>query len=562
MNYKTWGIPLLIGLITALQYGFFNNHLPLTDPVETNYALTAKEMFLAHNWLSPTIYGHVWFDKPPLTYWALIISYKLFGITDWAARFPSLITSTLSTIAMYFIGKRLAGQTISGVVAAFILATCLQFWYIGHAVLTDGFLFLFSLGIFYWGYQGLIVGHAKSMIGAYICAAGAVLAKGPVGIVLPGLAFIIMGIWQVYTSQHKISESKQYTKHLFSPLGILIFASIALPWYFAMYSTHGMDFINGFLGLQNITRATVSEHPKFDVWYYYLLLTPLATLPWTPILIWQIFHMQWSEKKFQYGAIWFLTIFIFYTFVATKYITYTFIGLIPLTLWITRACICIRSKQFEDQLTLRNWLLYIPCTIYIILMMILPSVLNPSPILFHFGNTEIPIIFIYLIVGITLPILCRIFWGFSNKPTSLAIFWIIAAMIPLGLLTINIPPALQKSNGSDVMPIAQKYPHNTYIYNTYFTSIPYYTDVIPTLIRAHTNDNAKWEQGKMVMPYISEEQLAYNIKNKGDFAIIIVPNKFYRQFYSSPLFPNTELTKTTENNYVFVTKDIIGKTNQ
>jgi len=217
MNYMRWIIPSLIFLISAWQYGFFNSYLPLTDPVETNYALTAKEMLLSNNWLSPSIYGHTWYDKPPLTYWALILSYKLFGINDWAARFPSLISSSLSILAMYFIGKKFQGQGIFGVVSAFVLATCLQFWYIGHAVLTDGFLFLFSLGIFYFAYEGIVTHHKHSMIGAYICAAGAVLAKGPIGILLPGLAlFVFLGL-QIYQMPKPLQGNLHVFKLLFPP---------------------------------------------------------------------------------------------------------------------------------------------------------------------------------------------------------------------------------------------------------------------------------------------------------------------------------------------------------
>ena len=48
-----------------------------------------------------------------------------------------------------------------------------------------------------------------------------------------------------------------------------------------MYNRHGMDFIDGLLGFNNVVRATVSEHPEYDVWYYYIVLVPVSLLPWT-----------------------------------------------------------------------------------------------------------------------------------------------------------------------------------------------------------------------------------------------------------------------------------------
>ena len=70
---------------------FMNSALPLTDSVEGNYALTAKEMVLSGDWLSPQIYGRYWFDKPVFSYWMIALGFKIFGFSEFGARFfPSL----------------------------------------------------------------------------------------------------------------------------------------------------------------------------------------------------------------------------------------------------------------------------------------------------------------------------------------------------------------------------------------------------------------------------------------------------------------------------------------
>lgn len=83
-------------------------------------------------------------------------------------------------------------------------------------------------------------------------------------------------------------------KLLFNPFGIFLFIILASPWYIAMYSIHGQEFISGFLGLHNMERALVSEHPKFNVWYYYLIIVPLALLPWTPAVIYRLKSIKWK----------------------------------------------------------------------------------------------------------------------------------------------------------------------------------------------------------------------------------------------------------------------------
>ena len=68
----------------------------------------------------------------------------------------------------------------------------LQFWYISHAIITDGFLLLFTLAIFGYSYLAFTNNDKSAMVKAYIAAALAVITKGPIGIILPGLILLIM----------------------------------------------------------------------------------------------------------------------------------------------------------------------------------------------------------------------------------------------------------------------------------------------------------------------------------------------------------------------------------
>ena len=88
MPRKYW--LLLFAAAAALLFAG-NGSLLITDSVESNYALTAKEMVLSGDWLSPQIYGHYWYDKPIFFYWMTALAYKMFGFTEFASRFfPAL----------------------------------------------------------------------------------------------------------------------------------------------------------------------------------------------------------------------------------------------------------------------------------------------------------------------------------------------------------------------------------------------------------------------------------------------------------------------------------------
>ncbi len=131
--------------------------LAVTDPVEVNYAETAKEMLLSGDWFSPRIYGNYWYDKPAFFYWQLLAAFKIFGIHDFSARlFPGL-TAVTGIFVAYKFGCYLHNVK-TGLAGAFMLATSLEYWYLGHAVVTDMTLFvstsvcLFFFYIYLWGF--------------------------------------------------------------------------------------------------------------------------------------------------------------------------------------------------------------------------------------------------------------------------------------------------------------------------------------------------------------------------------------------------------------------------
>lgn len=313
----------LIFISCLIFYGMFTWSFPITDPVESNYALTAKEMLLSHDFLSMRIYGEYWYDKPIFTYWMLISSYKIFGINEFAARFPMISASSLSVAFIYwFVWHNEKSKTMA-FLSTFILATSLQFWVLSRIIVTDAFLFFFhnaALGLFYlaWKKERVIYG-----IIAYIALGLAVLTKGPIGFLLPMLTLLAYIF---------ITKSWGMFKYLYVWQGILAFVFVGMPWYVYMFIHHGWDFIDSFIGLHNIARATISEHPEMNVFYYYLLVLPVALLPWTGIFIRTIYEIikkrNLTDRNWFY-LIWLVLPVAFYTCMATKYLTYSFPVLFP-----------------------------------------------------------------------------------------------------------------------------------------------------------------------------------------------------------------------------------------
>lgn len=328
-------------LFVSLILFFFGAWLiPITDPTESVYALTAQEMLSAGDWLSPRIYGNFWYDKPVMFYWELLLAYKIFGVGEFASRFFPAVFATLGLFLTYFFGAKLYNNKI-GFAAAIMLATTLEYWYLSHAVITDMTLmvmFATTLISFFLAYRA---GKPKFYLISFTASGVAVLTKGPVGFFLPGLIILIFLAWQ---------GDLKHLKKIFHPRNLLMFAAIVSLWYLPMTLIHGQEFFLNFFGVHNFLRATVSEYPKTDVWYYYALISAVGFFPWSIPLIFaavkkffrraELFVEEGrlpvfdSHEKFL--IVWAATVIIFFQMCATKYVTYTLPAMIPIAIFVAR----------------------------------------------------------------------------------------------------------------------------------------------------------------------------------------------------------------------------------
>ena len=525
-------------LLTVLSYGFYNAYLPITDPVESNYVLSAITMLKHNSWISPMIYDHVWYDKPPLTYWALMITYKLFGISDFTSRIPNTLVAGASVALMYHIIYRISKNTFASVLCAILLMSTLQFWYISHAIITDGFLFLFTLAIFGYSYLAFTNNDRSAMVKAYIAAALAVITKGPIGIILPGLILLIYVCARyIVHRKDEIYQVSKDIKLLFNPFGLLVFIAIASPWYIAMYSIHGEQFISGFLGLHNVDRALISEHPKFNVWYYYLLIVPLSLLPWTPVIVYHLKDINWKDDFDLLGIIWFIVIVLFYSLVATKYLTYTLPAIIPCIIWATvKICELVTDKEtgeFTQSFKKFNYLITLPLGIYYMIFTFTTAFdqsLDSKP----------------LIVG-SFIIVCIILIGryYITSFFKLAIYALVPLITLYSAITITVPPILFNQSGLQFRTFIEDTSKPIYIYGSYYTSIVYYMDTIPTQVFVDTTDDSIWTEGKTLMPTITKETFLKDVSNNLG-AYVIVPKKYDKDFFNALSYPEAKLVNKTK----------------
>lgn len=318
---KRYGVFLLL-LIIGFNIFYGLGSTPLLDPDEPVYAETAREMIEFGDYLSPRIYNDYWYDKPPMYYWLVAGTFNLFGVSDFGARFPSALFGIATVILLYFGVKRLFDED-TGFWSALVLGTCIEFFYLGKAAVTDMALLFFMTAT-------ILAFLNKKYLPMYVCMGLATLTKGPIGIVFPGaiifLYLLANGDWRIMKKMH-------------IPLGLVLYFLVAAPWYYFMYQIHGQVFIDTFFGFHNITRFTSAEHPDRVLWYYYLPVLLLGLFPWTGMLISSLKKSITDSsgddfKNMVFMQIWWIFVFVFFTISKTKLVSYIFPLFPPLAIII------------------------------------------------------------------------------------------------------------------------------------------------------------------------------------------------------------------------------------
>lgn len=517
-------------ILTLLFFGFLilflwgTQQMPVTDPVESNYALTAKEMVTSGDWISPQIYGEYWYDKPALFYWLLSASYSVFGFSNFASRLPAALCGAFSVVLLGWYVRRIVKDTAAAVWAAAFLGTSLEFWIISHAIITDNALFLFSLPTFFSAYIGITEKSWKHMTIAYGAAALACLTKGPVGLLLPGLILFLFVLTR---------RSFSAVLRLFAPTGILLFCLIALPWYYEMYALHGADFIDQFFGLHNMTRIVASEHPADDHFYYYLLVLPASLLPWTGLSFYSMIA-KWKERTplYTFLMLWCWVVVLFYTLVATKYVTYTYIAVAP---GIVLAVLALKDLLSEDGRAAQ-------------LSLVIPVAL--TFIALCAGSYFIPGNFLsfYVIVMYCLFLL----YSQWKKKQFRSMLLLTTASMAAGLSCIvygGLSAYIGTRSTEAMSSYFRELPGTHYVYKSYTPSFNFYTDETPVRIYAEDDEkrDARWED-KHTMPTVQENEVS---SAKGP-AYIYVPNgSAAKKFAASSLHAKCTEAETFPSGVVY-----------
>jgi 4-amino-4-deoxy-L-arabinose transferase-like glycosyltransferase len=268
MNDRSRIDSLLLAGFCAFLFFYGLAQFGLIGADEPRYAQVAREMLQRHDWMTPTLGGQPWLEKPPLYYWQAILAYKVFGVSDWAARLPSAVDATLLVLAVYFFLKRLLGGIeLDG---ALIVASCAGVIGYARAASTDMPLAAaFGLGMMGWWIWRATAKRIYLAQFFFFMALG-MLAKGPVA---PFLAFLVIAVYAT-----AVRDLGLVLETVWLP-GIFLFGVVALPWYVTV-QMRNPEFFRAFVVEQNLGRFSQNLYHHVQPWWYYLPVMVLALAPW------------------------------------------------------------------------------------------------------------------------------------------------------------------------------------------------------------------------------------------------------------------------------------------
>lgn len=520
-------ILLLIAAVCSFFFFYKLGSYKLIDVDEPRYAEAAREMLASGNWLTPYFNYELRFDKPIFFYWLIALSYLIFGITEFAARFPSAVLATATVFFTYYFGRTTISKSF-GLISALILASSLEFIAIGRMSITDMTLSFFIVASIYSGFLASFTENKNKKYWwwlFYFFSGLAVLTKGPVGLVLP---VAVVGFYLIFTG--KVKES---LKPVFTLPGALIFSATVIPWYYLIIQEHGKLFIDYFFIRHNLERFASSgfgqHHQPF---YFYFIVILAGFFPWTIFFISslikylpKLFKSFWEKKSrllkldfalfkeadnrlkvILFSVIWFLVIFIFFSSSKAKLLTYILslfpaIALLTGNLWHE----FINNNENNKSIKISARIFAGICLIAALFLIFEFNLILPKEVKLDFNYINYALILILLVF----PALLLVFLSKNRKIEAFASY--ILLMIGITLVALfSILPIVYNSGQKDLIDYV-KFAQNVELSDKKLLT---YGLVKPSVVF--------YSQKKV--PYISDNdysELSKNLNSKNSLFIIV-----------------------------------------
>lgn len=344
-------------LLTCVLSGL--GALGLVGPDEPRYMDIARAMLRSGDWITPRLYGHPWFEKPALYYWAAAASFRVFGINEFAARLPAALAALLATLAAARAALRSYGLDAAWL-TLLLMPTTVASIGLGRAATPDMLFSALLMAAAVCAAETLERNRPSLLLrlafGIFLGLAA--LAKGPAALALAGGAVLL---WALVTRQWRA------VFRLVHPLCLTAFAVVALPWY-VICALRNPDFLRVFIIQHNVSRYFTPVFSHIQPFWFFIPILLAAVAPWTvllfPIALRAIKRAQtdqgWRTSPALFYACWAIFPILFFSFSESKLPGYVLPAVPPLILVV--AATLPRFFAPPDQ-KFRWWIALAGCTL-------------------------------------------------------------------------------------------------------------------------------------------------------------------------------------------------------
>lgn len=338
--------PVLLLLSGVLFFIPFLGRVHLFDWDEINFAESAREMLVTGNYRLVQINFEPFSEKPPLFFWLQALSMKIWGINEFAARFPNALFGMFTLLTFYWIGSKHRNPRFGFLWALAYLGTFLPHVYFKSAIIDPVFNYFIFLGV-YFMYSHLT--HAKRLVWplvlSAVCIGLGTLTKGPVALLVFLLCYLVYFIFDRFRSFPGWKAILVY---------IFFYVLVCLIWFGPEIARDGFWFIREFLEVQaELFLTPVATHGQ--PWYYHFIVVFIGCFPISILALPVLFRRTTvvEERLFLLMKILFWVVMILFSLSTTKIVHYSSLTYFPLAF----IAAVFLEEVLSGQRRIRGWVL-------------------------------------------------------------------------------------------------------------------------------------------------------------------------------------------------------------
>jgi 4-amino-4-deoxy-L-arabinose transferase-like glycosyltransferase len=313
----------------SLLFFPFLGHVHLFDWDEINFAECAREMIVSKEYLRAQIDFMPFWEKPPFFIWMQVLSMKLFGVGEFAARFPDALAGVVTLCVLFYAGKKIVNEKTATWWVLIYAATWLPHFYFHSGIIDPTFNLFIFMAILQVHFLRLSGGKVMHVLLAGCFLGFAVLTKGPVALLIAALTMVVYLVINRGLNGYKL-------------LHLLCIAFIALipvaAWLCLAVLHYGAAYGNWFLSeflIYQVRLFSTEDADHGGPFFYHFIVLLIGCFPAS------VFLFQYSRKKISEAAgkadftrwmwILFWVVLILFSVVKTKIVHYSSLCYFPLT---------------------------------------------------------------------------------------------------------------------------------------------------------------------------------------------------------------------------------------